>query len=162
MSGAPYALFSLSLKRPNGPIQSLSCNVRLCVSLLVFLLCLITSIYKVWKAYKPIAKRFLREKLGKVIGLRFSIFCSEMIQIAVQKNKYFFGRFQLVAWTQNGICMDAQWNLHRRTTEFAWTHNGICMVKQQNWAFGPKKIIYFFVFLLCCWGQNLRDLGHNQ
>ena len=78
---------------PTGPIQSLSCNfclclcVCVCTTFCVFLLFLITPIYKGQKSNRPIAKRFLREKLRKDIGLRFINFCSETVVNTARKEK---------------------------------------------------------------------------
>ena len=69
-------LTSLSLNRPTGPIQPLSCDVRLSVCLCLFLCFikhLITPIHKGRKYNRSIAKRFLREKLGRSLVSDFAI-----------------------------------------------------------------------------------------
>ena len=79
------------MNRPTGLIQSVSRDVRLCLCLSVCL-ChflpvfkrLFTPIYKCHKYNWLIAKRFLREKLGKDIGLRSCDFDSEMVKIAAR------------------------------------------------------------------------------
>ena len=62
-------------------LQCPSVCVCVCDSFCVFFLkFLITPVYKGQKSNLSTTKRFLREKLGKDIGLRFSNFGSEIIQ----------------------------------------------------------------------------------
>ena len=77
-----------------------------------------------------ITTRFLREKLIKDIGTRLSNFCSEMGE---KKQSEFFLSLPLI-W------LDAWQNLHGCTTEFAWTQEGICMGAQWNWFLWEKLI----------------------
>ena len=72
------------------------------------------------------------------------------------------GRSTELALAHNGICMDAWRNMHRRTQQ-------ICMDKQRNllghitFSLWGKKLIYIFLlFLLVCWDLNLMDLNHVQ
>ena len=70
--------FLFSLNGPTGPIQSLTCNVCVCVWDSVCHFCafffkrLITPIYKCCNSIRSISKRFLREYLRKDIGLRIN------------------------------------------------------------------------------------------
>ena len=84
-----------NLVHSNRPIQSLSRDVRLCVCVSVPLFalkksCLITLIYKCCKS-NLFAKRFLRKKFRKDIGLRFSNCGSEMVKNGHAKKSFFFG-----------------------------------------------------------------------
>ena len=111
------------LKRPTRlSIQSLSCNVRLCV-------CVTFSLSYFW-ANPPNAKRILTEKLRQDIGVRFSVFCLEMVENYHAEKSVFFGLCHPFAWTHNRIIMDAQRNKHGQTTELAGTHN--CLLIGHN------------------------------
>ena len=61
--------------------MSICVCVCVCDSFCVFFLkCLITPVYQGRKSNQSTTKRFLREKLGKHISLRFSNFGSEIIK----------------------------------------------------------------------------------
>ena len=105
--------FTFSLYGSTGPIQSLSCNVRLsaCLSVCHTTFCIffkrhITPVYKCCKSDRSIAKN-IREKLSKDICLIFCNFGSERVKNhcaslsalkLVQNLKLFF--FILKIWIQ--------------------------------------------------------------
>ena len=107
-------------------VSKLQCLcVCVCATLLYFCYCLITPIYKDGNSIQPIAKRFIRKKLKKDIGLRCWNFFSKMVKNPCVEKSIF--------WSFLLICMDAKRNLSGHTTEFTWKHNRSCMDKQLNW-----------------------------
>ena len=101
ISRKPWTHFSLN--QPIGSTQSL-----ICVCVCHFLWLFKTSFHKGQKYNRPIAKRFLMEKLRKEVGLRFNNFGSEMV-----KNRHAITIYFLVFAT----------HLHGRTTKLAWTNS---------------------------------------
>ena len=63
------------------------CPCVMCATFCGFFTCLITPIYKDRKSNRPMAKRFLRKNFRNYIGLRFSIFGSEMVKNCHVKKK---------------------------------------------------------------------------
>ena len=100
----------------NGPIQSLCRDIHLCVCVCVCvsvsLFCHLFTVFLLSFTEDKISinqsqKRFLKEKLRKDIGLRFSNLCSEMVQNCHTEKSYFCCLWHLFAWTHNVVCIDA-------------------------------------------------------